>query len=272
MAFASDDIRAVEIRVPWEWAPNGVWRVTAAYLKLRLKYGIIGRLKHQPWGYINRSTAFDAHALLRGPQSGLPDHSDFLLTLAMNSRINGDDVARFDQWWRDGATQQQLGEIRDALMGCADLAAASPEILQPVAAFADQLIEDQERLKGLKIAKIFKWLSAWAPAHIPMLDNVVAYDILAYVEKPYAGHKSLDLLLRFQSLVRSHSVGLRRLGEQISADLGAAIASPLPAVRTLDSLLWFDWELWRKEYFHEWVQPRDGSFGFHFVTEKGEAS
>ena len=198
----SQDKLDFEVRVPWIWvAPGKIWRVSAPYLKLALKYGVIGPLQHKPWEYLNRSVAFDAYTLTRGPETGIPDHRDFLHTLEMNSGINGDDVLRFDLWWRDSATQAELRHLREALMTCTGLSTASREVVVTMADFADRMIDDQERLKGMRVAKVFKWLSTWAPAHVPMLDNVLAYDLLIYVQEPYDGLTRLDLLLRFQALL-----------------------------------------------------------------------
>src|SRR5262249_34923655 len=82
-----------EVVLPWEWRPNKVWRITAPFLKLARKYGLLG-----PWNDLNRSVAFDAYALTRDTKGSLPSLPHLLMTLTMNSRVNGDDVARLAPW------------------------------------------------------------------------------------------------------------------------------------------------------------------------------
>lgn len=150
-----------EIRVPWKNSPDGVWRITAPYLKLALKYGLVGPNLHEPWKYINRSVAFDAYTLRRGACQGLPFIGDFVAGLTMNSGLDGDDVARLIFWLDRPQTQEQLRHLHGQLTHVAGLHDASPAVIESIGKFADGMIDDKEMLFGIGLAKTFKWLSVW---------------------------------------------------------------------------------------------------------------
>jgi hypothetical protein len=263
-----------EVCVPWEWSPGRLWHITGANLKMALKYGVFGPLAHRPWGDVNRSVAFDSYAQTRGPSRGVPGIEDFMAGLTMNSRLNGDDAARLLLWLPLQDTQRKLRGLRDQLLTSSGLDDASESTIDCLGGFVDDIIHNDEILPGLSTAKTFKWLAAWAPDHIPMLDRILAHDILSYVEKPYRERKTAELLRRFRKLLLAHLDGLHKVGEHLVRDLSGAIPRPLSPIRVLDSLLWFDWNpspRFRKR-MSEWVQYESDSAGTHKLTAAGEQS
>src|SRR5687768_3470242 len=58
------------------------WPITAPWLKLSLKYGIVG-----PWKAPNWSVAFDGHSAARGPARSSVSIADFAVTSLMNSNV-----------------------------------------------------------------------------------------------------------------------------------------------------------------------------------------
>jgi hypothetical protein len=94
--------------------PRGIkkdtWRITAARLKLALKYGIEG-----PWQPPNWSVAFDAYALTPTPMHRLPNLVDFAVTQLMNSRAETRDLQRLSRWLREEENIRQLEAVRNAL-------------------------------------------------------------------------------------------------------------------------------------------------------------
>ena len=185
------------------------WRITAARLKLALKYGIADE---GPWKPIasNLSVTFDAYTLRRGPMSGLPNLADLAVTQLMNSRVNSRDVQRLALWLSLDANRARLTAVRDAIKSFEGLHDADDDAVREVGTLVDQMMVEQDdngrrTLHGIGPAKVFKWLSAWAPAHIPMIDRYVAgalIDMEPGLRSPGAG----ELLSRFQKLLRKRAL------------------------------------------------------------------
>jgi hypothetical protein len=257
-----------EIAVPLRGKFEGrTWRMTEPFLKLALKYGMIGPWQHRPWAYFNRSVAFDAYSVTRGPDKGLPDLGDFCSTLMMGSGVDGDDLPRFLKWLSLPQTQADLERIRSALARCQGLHDLPADDLKMLGAFTDGAIQDKERLKGISVARIFKWLSAWAPAHVPMIDSEVHNALTGYYPGSWL-HESVLLLERFQSIVAGQSELLRQVGQRIAADYAEHFPAPISPVRVLDNLIWFDWLAVYWQDFREHVIPNDEG-DCHRVTELG---
>lgn len=257
-----------EIAVPLCRESEGqFWQITAPFLKVALKYGMVGRWRHDPWAYFNRSVAFDAYSITRGPSRGLPDLGDFASTLMMGSGIDGDDLPRFLRWLALPETTRELEAIRQSFLRCEGLQDLSADDLRQFATFTDAAIQDKERLKGISVARIFKWLAAWAPAHVPMIDSEVHCALTGYYPGDWL-HESAVLLRRFQAIVATHVGSLGEVGRRVAAAWPDHFPGPIPPVRVLDNLMWFDWLAVYWEDFHEYVVPNDAG-DRHEVTELG---
>jgi hypothetical protein len=132
------------------------WHITNPRLKLALKYGLGS---DGPWRppQSNWSVAFDAYALKRGPRTGLPTLADFAITRLMNSRVTNRDIGTLGSWLAVKGNFEKLGSLQIGLAKVEGLHRADNKTVRQIGALVGR-------------AKIFKWLSAWAPDHIPMLD------------------------------------------------------------------------------------------------------
>jgi hypothetical protein len=229
---------------------------------------MIGRWLHEPWAYFNPSVAFDAYSVTRGPARGLPDLGDFCSTLIMGSGVRGDHLPRFLHWLALPETARKLEAIRQSFLRCEGLHDLPADDLRRLATFTDAAIQDKEQLKGISLARIFKWLSAWAPAHVPMIDSEVHCALTGYYPD-YRLAESAVLLLRFQAVVAAHAGTLRELGQRVAAAWPEHFPSSIPPVRVLDNLVWFDWLAAYWEDFREYVVPNDDS-DRHRITDLGQ--
>lgn len=225
-------------------------------LALALKYGAAGPWKHDPWAWFNPSVAFDAYASSRGPHTGLPGLGELAATQMMGLGVNGTDFPRFLRWRRDPDTSHALDALRDALVGHAGLHDLPDEGVRRLASFADSMIGDDVRLPRFRVARVFKWLSAWAPAHVPMIDRAVH----AGLTGSYPAQRSFDawtLLTRYRDVLREHLGCLQEIAAAFHAAQPGLLPSPLSAVRLLDNLYWFDWIGAYDSSFRTFVRPRD---------------
>lgn len=244
------------------------WRITEPFLKLALKYGMVGKWKHDPWTYFNLSVAFDAYSMTRGPARGLPDLRDFAASMMMGSGVDGNALPRFLCWLALPETGRDLEAVREAILPYNGLHHLPSDSLKLLANFADTAINDRERLKGISLARIYKWLSAWASAHVPMIDSEVHNALTGYYPD-YWLHPSELLLQRFQAVVVTHAEVLTELGSRVAAAWPECFLAPMPPVRVLDNLIWFDWRLEAySEDFREYIVP-DGDGDHHQVTDLG---
>ena len=132
MMFASEEFH---VTLANGRQPNRPWRITSPFLKLALKYGVIG-----PWRSPNWSIAFDAYALRRGPQQGLPTRADFTVTLLMNSRADSRDLNPLTAWMRDSTSVRELSSIRNGLMRTAGLHERSHPDIEHLGGLVNRMI------------------------------------------------------------------------------------------------------------------------------------
>lgn len=149
---------------------------------------------------------------------------------------------------------EDIGRLVDQMRGASD----------------DQtLAEDGRRaLYGFGLAKPFKWLAAWAPFHIPMIDSYVAAALIE-MESDDAAANAQILLTRFRDSLLQHRRTIEHLSEWLSQRLDGLQISP---VRVLDSLLWIDW--WAccrpKGDFTAWIKPEYRQRDHYELTPAGE--
>jgi hypothetical protein len=250
------------INIPGNGEYEGAWRINYPFTKLALKYGYLGT-----WNP-NWSLAFDQYAATRAPKKGLPNLVDFSTTMLMNSRVRTTDVKTLGSWLAVPENVDRLERVRDALAvagGLADLPRKSVVLLGNL---LDDMIWGRE-LQGVRMAKIAKWLSAWAPGHVPMIDKHVYRAMTG--NKPLGNVPMADVLARFQKLLVTNHEQLSQLGELLASRLGEPEGTISP-VRVLDSLVWFDW--WAiYQYasdFKRWLAPNNTQGAReHLIREEG---
>jgi hypothetical protein len=224
----------------------GDWHITGCWTKLCLKYGVIG-----PWSQPNWSVAFDRYSLSRGPRNGPLSLADFAITLLMNSRISSKDILALTNYFAQDHIRQQTDSLTATLARCGELADLCPADITQLGEFLDALIY---QVSGIGKAKAYKGLAAWAPSHVFMLDVAVCKALTGREEKP-SHFPSVKLIERFKSILMEHHGTLKNLGERLA--VAAILPAPLPSVRVLDSLIWFDWWACQNyvQDFGSWVQP-----------------
>jgi len=263
------------ILVPRQGIGADCWRITNARLNLARKYGIG---EEGPWRPVesNWSVAFDTYALRQGPNRGLPTLADFAVTRLMNSRVGSGDMGRLGLWLSLGINRGKLKAIQDSLKPLQGLHEAGDDAVRQLGNLIDEMMTEQDGkgqrvLSGIAHAKIFKWLSAWAPAHVPMIDSYVE-QALTEMEPTSGPLGAGDILMRFRRLLKSNLMPLVELGEWLQEHLLSELPEPLPPVRVLDSLLWCDWwAFWRDGDFKKWVIPRDKNRTDYELTARGKA-
>jgi hypothetical protein len=97
---------------------------------------------------------------------------------------------------------------------------ASPDAICLLGKLVDRMIgpddhgivtEDGRRaLHGIGRAKAFKWLTAWAPDYVPMIDSYVA-SALIDMEPANRSIGAEQLLIRFQKLLKSNLPALTQV-------------------------------------------------------------
>lgn len=252
--------KAVRIRIPKGDGYDGPWVITHPWLKLSLKYGLLG-----PWTP-NWSVAFDEYSSGRGPSKGPATLADMAVTTLMNSRVKTKNLKTLTNWLQMKANRSLLSELREAVLSSNGMEAFSPQAIAKIGSSIDLMLADRA-LPDIRLAKVFKWLSAWAPHHIPMIDRWV---LEALTNDPKRPPKASVLLSRFQRLLVTHHDGLSGLATKLSRRTSTTV-SP---VRVLDSVIWFDW--WACytycPIFRHWVIPssRPGAME-HSVTATATA-
>lgn len=229
------------------------WSITFPALKLGLKYGLVGPDVFG-MGRANWSVAFDVHAASRGPKTGLPTLADFCVTDLMNAATRGADVTTLSRWLQRDDSADALQRVRDLLLAAPSLLEMSDEAVADLGSALDVMAQD-DNLPRIRKARLAKWLSAWAPAHVPMIDRHV---LDALVAEPRSRKLSIALA-RFKALLHANEETCASLARELSAAVGTMVTP----VRVLDSLLWFDW--WavymyghrgRKKLLTRWFVPR----------------
>jgi hypothetical protein len=102
-----------------------------------------------------------------------------------------------------------------------------------------------------------------------MIDSEVHCALTGYY-RGYWLHESAVLLERFQAVVAAHVCPLREGGQRVAAAWPQHFPAPIPPVRVLDNVVWFDWLAVYWEDFREYVVPNDDG-DRHEVTELGRA-
>ena len=227
------------------------WNIKNLRLKLALKYGIL----KEGWNP-NPSIAFDIYALSRGPAIGSPTLADFAMTQLMNSRVTSADMATLHSWLRSEDGAKFLKQLRTQLLSFPSLEEATDGEIELLGNLIDRLLRkpgSNERVfPQIGEAKVYKWLAAWAPDHIPMMDRAVR-DALTGMEPNSAGIQSAEMLRRFSRLLNQDLPVLKALGTWLYdrlRDMGLQRA--VPPARVLDSLLWCEWIAF---------DPQSGRFG-----------
>jgi hypothetical protein len=224
----------------------GAWKITGCWTKLCLKYGVIG-----PWSHPNWSIAFDRYALSRGPKSGPPSLADFAVTLLMNSGIRTSEILALTNYLGRDDVLRQIDSLMATLIRRDGLKELSDDDVTQLGEFLDALMN---QVRGVGNAKAYKGFSAWAPAHIFMLDRAVRKALTGSESGP-PFFSSAELINRFRLILRAHYGTLSELGGRLS--IAADLPAPISAVRVLDSLIWFDWWACQNnaEDFGDWVRP-----------------
>jgi hypothetical protein len=260
----------------------GQWQINAPYLKLALKYGLVG-----PWqGNNNPSIQFDAYCQKRGPKKGLPSIEDFHQTRLMNSNVDGDDEKRLERWLGSEHGMAQINRVVVALEDVPSLRELSDDRLQTIADVAYGMTLDQTWLWNIRLPKVFKWLYTWASEHIPMIDTEL-YFAFAEEERSMSdgGWAGIDYdsltVDRISSVLRDYKILLCRHHEQLvelGKRLGHECKLPIPVspVRILDNLIWMDWYAVKKYAEFQldgWIEFQSKVKGArnHRILEKGLA-
>ncbi len=239
---------SIKIRLPGTRGDEP-WDINYPFLKLSLKYGHVGT-----WTP-NWSLAFDLHSASRGPGDGPPSLADLAVTTLMNSRLRSADVKTVTSWLAVRENASRLEAVRKHLAAVRGLAELPRKSISVVGALIDEMIAGRE-LRGVRMAKVMNWFSAWAPAHIPMIDRHVYWAMTndaALGSVPMA-----EVLGRFRTLLVTHQDDLVRLGHLLAQRLGV-IDGTITPVRILDSLIWFDWRAIHQyaSEFQRWVAPNN---------------
>jgi hypothetical protein len=163
----------------------------------------------------------------------------------------------------------RLEAVREALASVDGLAELPRKSVVLLGRLLDDMISGRE-LQGVRMAKITKWLSAWAPSHVPMIDKHVYQAVTG--NKPLGKVPMADVLTRFQKLLVANFDQLSKLGTLLASRLDLTEGTITP-VRVLDSLIWFDW--WAiyqySSEFRRWLAPNNGPGAReHLVRQEGE--
>jgi hypothetical protein len=245
----------ITVNIPGEGRFGGPWIIAFPWKKLQLKYGLYG-----PWKKVSWSGLFDDYAATRGPKAGLPIITDFAVTLLMNSTVRKKDLETLSTWREKKRNIQKLIRLRELVLTVPNMHAANRDVLVSIGKTCNSILQERDKrgnkiLHGIGIAKLFKWLSVWAPEHIPMIDSIVYYAVTKQSPKePYQCEKAL---CNYQYLLGGKNYKyLLLLGEK----LGHAVLSskkPISPVRILENLIWFDyacrWYPYYKNQFRDYI-------------------
>jgi hypothetical protein len=151
-------------------------------------------------------------------------------------------------WLEDEGNLTNLRSLAESLKRCFGLQDMPENTIEALGDLVDAMIRDESNKEGTRGSRIFggsrlfKWLSAWACHHVPMIDNELHHALtgLKWPASPECHHSS-KLLNDYKHLLDLHFEHLEFLGKQLFNDLNGLLPAPLPPVRVLDNLLWFDW-------------------------------
>lgn len=241
---------------------GGSWKIDDPWFKLALKYGINGSAGDVP----NRTRAFDRYAMGRSLNDG-PNIADLSVTTLMSSSVRADGIAGVDAWLQRRRAKMLTAALRSALRrGGGHL---NEPVVDAVVTFVEAAVTDADLRAHIGPVQTFKWLSAWAPQSVPMIDRHV-HELLAG-SHPLRSLRARTALENFATALASNREILVTLGVEIgqAAKLPAAV-SP---VRVLDSLLWM--EQWGIFFYDPWntyfetAKPRGDRYD---VTASGRAA
>ncbi len=232
------------------------WSIKAPGLKLALVYGLTG-----PWpAAVNWSVEFERYAGARGPESGLPTLTDLAATMLMNCAVTPSDLKRLTGWLARKENRDELEILRERLIVAPGFEALEEPALDQLSAVATRMAMDTVGLRTFSLQKVFKWLAAWAPAHVPMLDP--------HTYRALTGHTDRELsylrlaLDKLEDLLAVHLDDLAALGDTIGGRLeGILPVTPSP-LRVLESVIWFEafhrFNAGGRSEFDEWIHVEPG--------------
>jgi len=232
------------------------WAIHAPWLKLSLVYGIAG-----PWpAALNWSVEFERYAAARGPESGLPNLTDLAATMLMNCTVTPSDLKRLTGWLGRRENRNELEILRERIIAATGFEDLEEPALDQLCAVATRMANDTTGLRGFDLPKVFRWLAAWAPAYVPMLDPVTY--------RALTGHDNCELsylrlaLDNLRTLLTEHLVELRQMGEAVGGRLEGFLPVVPPPLRVLESILWFEGYhragAGGRTEFDEWVHIEPG--------------
>lgn len=227
------------IVIPSEYA-GSEWRITHPRLKLGLKYGLIG-----PWSHWNWSQEFDAYTAGRGPRHGPASLTDLVMTTLMNSRVSTANLKDVSTWIAQKEFKRRIQRLCSVLSPFPSLLDAPDDAARLIGETAQAIWDMDPKRGGMGMAKSFKWLSAWAPEHVPMIDKLV------WTALKHGSTGLGDAVSRFRQLCIDNEEVLARLMRWLNSRLAAMGSSAkVSRVRVLDSLIWFDWMI-DQRYRHD---------------------
>lgn len=233
------------------------WSIRAPWLKLALVYGVTG-----PWpAALNWSIEFERYAGSRGPESGLPNLTDLSATMLMNCAVTPSDLKRLTGWLARKENRDELEILRERLIVAPGFEALEEPALDQLCAVATRMAMDTVGLRSFSLQKVFKWLAAWAPAHVPMLDPVTYRALTGHTDRELSYLRlALDNL---KGLLAAHLDDLRSLGDTIGGRLEGLLPVSPPPLRVLESVLWFEafhrFNAGGRSEFDEWVRIEPGA-------------
>lgn len=237
------------------------WKITHCRFKLGLKYGLCGQWLHNPPHQINSSLAFDLYTSNRskGTNSDMPLLGDLSATIMMNSRLSSSGATSlyyglFSPFTSDSSLQAlqawRMELRRRSYRGLADMPRA---MIHKLSDIVWNILNSESRhhsSRGVSIATMFKWLSAWAPSYVPMLDKFVYYAIMGWYPTRHeeSRHISQAILHCKEELTNvDNKKTLAYLADWLSKQIRNTLSLKsnsllaISELRILDNLIWFDW-------------------------------
>ena len=218
-------------------ALDGPWAIRAPWLKLALVYGAAG-----PWpAALNWSIEFERYASARGPESGLPNLSDLAATMLMGNAVTPSDLKRLTGWLAVRENRDELEILRERIILARGFEALDDAAVDQISAVAGRMALDVTGLRNFNLSKVFKWLAAWAPAHIPLLDPVTYRALTGHSENELSYLRlALDNL---RELITEHLDALNQMGASLRGRLEGLLPVTPPPLRVLESILWLEGHL-----------------------------
>ena len=178
----------------------------------------------------------------------------------LNCAVTPSDLKRLTGWLARKENRDELEILRERLIVAQGFEGLEEPALDQLCAVATRMATDTVGLRSFDLQKVFKWLAAWAPAHIPMLDPVTYRALTGHTDRELSYLRlALDNL---GELVTTHLDDLRSMGDAVGGRLdGLLPVSPSP-LRVLESVLWFEAfhrsTAGGRTEFDEWVHVEAG--------------